>query len=79
MVSPATGGGRGGNAGLAELLLATNDDSDGAKHVFGAKAKHWVPADEKEMAASRECGGEDGRPLLYRTFKVKGMLVNTYR
>lgn len=79
MVSPAANGGRGGNAGLADPLLATNDDSDGARHVFGAKAKYWAPADEKEMAASRECGGEDGRPLLYRTFKVKGFLVNTYR
>lgn len=75
MPSPAAGGARGGNVGLAEPLLVNRD---GAGEV-GAKDKYWVPADEKEMLAAHECGGEDGRPLLYRTFKVKGILLHPYR
>ncbi|CAM0952398.1 unnamed protein product [Alopecurus aequalis] len=55
------------------LLSATNDDDV----VVGAKDKYWVPADEKEILPSQECG--DRPPLLYRTFRVKGSLINLYR
>uniref|UniRef100_A0ACD5WMY3 Uncharacterized protein n=1 Tax=Avena sativa TaxID=4498 RepID=A0ACD5WMY3_AVESA len=82
MSSPAAAGGDHGNIALAvreaDLLLpAPNDDGD--DHILaGVVGKHWVPADEKEILASKECGA--GRPpLLYRTFRVKGMLINLYR
>ncbi|KAF8664435.1 hypothetical protein HU200_054607 [Digitaria exilis] len=70
MPSPATGG---DGAGLAEPLLA-NGDGGAAGQAFcsGGKDKwQWVPADEGEE--------EQGRPLLYRTFKVRGILIHPYR
>ncbi|VAH14763.1 unnamed protein product [Triticum turgidum subsp. durum] len=71
MASPAAGGG----GRLADPLLATDV-------VVGPKDKYWVPADEREILASHRsgAGGDDGRaPLLYRTFRVKGPLINLYR
>jgi len=76
MPSPATGN----DAGLADPLLPSGD---GAGRAAGAsskdKNKNWVPADEEEVLAAEERGGEDGRPLLYRTFKVRGILLHPYR
>jgi 1,4-beta-D-xylan synthase len=78
MSSPAAaGGGHGGISGrLADpLLVASNDDGD---IVVSAKDKYWVPSDEKEILAAQDCGG-GAPPLLYRTFRVKGFLINLYR
>ncbi|PWZ15866.1 putative mixed-linked glucan synthase 8 [Zea mays] len=42
--------------------------------------KYWTPVDDKEAAEAVEDGGEDGRrPLLFRTYKVKGILLHPYR
>lgn len=73
---PAAAGARGGNAGLADPLLANG--GDGARKI-SANDKYWVAADEEEMRAVKESGGEDGRPLLFRTFKIKGALLHPYR
>jgi mixed-linked glucan synthase len=44
------------------------------------KDKYWTPIDEKEAAAAVEDSGEDGRrPLLFRTYRVKGILLHPYR
>jgi len=44
------------------------------------KDRYWTPIDEKEAAAAVEDGGEDGRrPLLFRTYRVKGILLHPYR
>ena len=76
MPSTATGN----DAGLADPLLP---GGDGTGRAAGAsskdKNKNWVPADEEEVLAAEERGGEDGRPLLYRTFKVRGILLHPYR
>jgi 1,4-beta-D-xylan synthase len=70
------------NGGLADPLLA---NGDGNKRRAGAsskdKNKYWVPVDdEEEVAADEEHGGKECRRLLlYRTFKVKGILLQTYR
>ncbi|KAM0915206.1 hypothetical protein ACQ4PT_010980 [Festuca glaucescens] len=74
---PVASGGDHGDIAVREadpLLPASNDEDI----VVGAMGKHWVPADEKEILASQECGG-GMPPLLYRTFRVKGMLINLYR
>lgn len=73
MPSPATGG---DDAGLAAPLLLPKggDGGDAGQQAFcsGGKDKwQWVPADEGEE--------EQGRPLLYRTFKVRGLLLHPYR
>ncbi|TVU38487.1 hypothetical protein EJB05_11859, partial [Eragrostis curvula] len=50
------------------------------KPAIDPKDKYWTPVDEKESAAAVEDGGEDGRrPLLFRTFKVKAILLLPYR
>jgi 1,4-beta-D-xylan synthase len=42
--------------------------------------KYWTPIDDKEAAEAVEDGGEDGRrPLLFRTYRVKGILLHPYR
>uniref|UniRef100_A0ACD6AB30 Uncharacterized protein n=1 Tax=Avena sativa TaxID=4498 RepID=A0ACD6AB30_AVESA len=64
----AAGGSRGG---LAESLLAS------AKKPL--KGKNWEAADKEAWHAAEESGGEDGRPLLFRTYKVKGTLLHPYR
>ncbi|KAM0842224.1 hypothetical protein ACQ4PT_058497 [Festuca glaucescens] len=63
----------GGNASLTHPLLAS------AKKQVGAKGKYWEAADKEARRATKESGGEDGRPLLFRTYKVKGALLHTYR
>ncbi|CAN6211939.1 unnamed protein product [Urochloa humidicola] len=74
--SPAAGN----DAGLAEPLLANGDDMGRGGGGAGCKyKKYWVPAYEEDTVAAEECGGGDGRPLLYRTFKVKGILLHPYR
>uniref|UniRef100_A0ACD5ZBA2 Uncharacterized protein n=1 Tax=Avena sativa TaxID=4498 RepID=A0ACD5ZBA2_AVESA len=75
MSSPAAAAGR----RLADpLLAASNGDGE---IVVSAKDKYWVPSDEKEvrLAASQDSGGAGTPPLLYRTFRVKGFLINLYR
>ncbi|KAK3125326.1 hypothetical protein QOZ80_7BG0603380 [Eleusine coracana subsp. coracana] len=50
------------------------------KPAVNPKDKYWTPIDDKEAAAAVEDGGEDGRrPLLFRTFKVKAILLLPYR
>uniref|UniRef100_A0A0A9DAF5 CSLF3-cellulose synthase-like family F n=1 Tax=Arundo donax TaxID=35708 RepID=A0A0A9DAF5_ARUDO len=73
MPSPAAG-----NVGLADPLL-DNCDGTGRAGASEDKHKYWVPAGKEEELAAVECAGEDGRPLLYRTFKVKGVLLHPYR
>ncbi|KAK1697740.1 hypothetical protein QYE76_014437 [Lolium multiflorum] len=63
----------GGNASLADPLLPS------ATKPVGAKGKYWEAADKEARRAAKESGGEDGRPLLFRTYKVKGALLHTYR
>jgi hypothetical protein len=63
----------GANASLADPLLAS------AKKPVGAKGKYWEAADKEAWRRAKESGGEDGRPLLFRTYKVKGALLHTYR
>jgi hypothetical protein len=57
------------------LPAAASSDDD---IVVAAIGKHWVPADEKEILASQECAAGQP-PLLYRTFRVNGALINLYR
>lgn len=77
MASPASAAGAGGgNAGLTDPLLASRN---GPAKQAGAKGKYWVAADKAERRAAKESGGEDGRPLLFRTYKVKGALLHPYR
>jgi mixed-linked glucan synthase len=76
MPSPATGN----DAGLADPLLPRGDGTGRAGASSKNKYRYWVPAaDDKEVLAAEERGGEDGRPLLYRTFKVRGILLHPYR
>lgn len=50
------------------------------KKKISPKDKYWVAADEGDMAAAIEDGGEDGRrPLLFRNYRVKGILLHPYR
>uniref|UniRef100_A0A0D9X064 Glycosyltransferase 2-like domain-containing protein n=1 Tax=Leersia perrieri TaxID=77586 RepID=A0A0D9X064_9ORYZ len=85
MASPASGAGAGegnGNASLINPLLVSRISSIGAdrKAAAGvAKGKYWAAADKAERRAAKENGGEDGRPLLYRSYKVKGALLHPYR
>jgi 1,4-beta-D-xylan synthase len=76
MLSPAAG-----NDCLADPLLA-NDNGTGRTSAISKHKKYWVPVDEEEeeVLAAEEDGSKDcRRPLLYRTFKVKGILLQTYR
>ncbi|PUZ72426.1 hypothetical protein GQ55_2G393300 [Panicum hallii var. hallii] len=76
MPSPATGN----DAGLADPLLPRGDGTGRAGASSKNKYRYWVPAaDDEEVLAAEERGGEDGRPLLYRTFKVRGILLHPYR
>uniref|UniRef100_A0A0D9X059 Glycosyltransferase 2-like domain-containing protein n=1 Tax=Leersia perrieri TaxID=77586 RepID=A0A0D9X059_9ORYZ len=81
-MAPSSAAGRGGgNAGLADPLLAAGD-IDGARQVGGdAKDKYWVPAEEEDELICHGGGLGDGRqpPLLYRTFRVSGVLLHPYR
>lgn len=48
--------------------------------VVSPMDKYWTPIDDKEAAEAVEDGGEDGRrPLLFRTYRVKGILLHPYR
>jgi hypothetical protein len=48
--------------------------------VVSPMDKYWTPVDDKEAAEAIDDGGEDGRrPLLFRTYKVKGILLHPYR
>jgi hypothetical protein len=38
-----------------------------------------VASDKAERRAAKEAGGEDGRALLFRKYKVKGALLHPYR
>ncbi|KAJ1291343.1 hypothetical protein BS78_02G309600 [Paspalum vaginatum] len=77
--SPAAGNA----AGLTDSLLA--DGAATGRRAGGASSskdtKYWVPVDDEELlAAAKGRGGEEhSRPLLYRTFKVTGMLLHPYR
>ena len=76
MLSPAAG-----NGGLADPLLANGAGTGRAGASSKDKKKYWVPVDDdEEVAADEEHGGKGcRRPLLYRTFKVKGIVLQTYR
>ncbi|KAG8080168.1 hypothetical protein GUJ93_ZPchr0007g4568 [Zizania palustris] len=75
------GGHGGSNNGLTYPAPAANGGGGkGARERVSPMDKYWVPADEGDMAAAAADGGEDGRrPLLYRTFGVKGVLLHPYR
>lgn len=48
--------------------------------AISPKDKYWTPIDDEEAAVAVEDGGEDGRrPLLFRTYRVKGILLHPYR
>jgi 1,4-beta-D-xylan synthase len=79
MLSPAAAA---GNDGLADPLLVAIGDGTGRTGASSKdKKRYWVPVDDEEdVLAAEEDGGKDcRRPLLYRTFKVKGILLQTYR
>lgn len=78
MASATSNGGTTGNAGLADPLLVSRDHGSTKKQV-GPKGKYWEAADKVERRAAKESGGEDGRQLLFRTYKVKGTLLHPYR
>jgi hypothetical protein len=79
MASPAPADGD--NGGLTDPLLvtATGHGATPRKAGLGAKGKYWVAADKAERMAAKEAGGEDGRALLFRKYKVKGGLLHPYR
>lgn len=81
MLSPSPAAGNGG--GLADPLLANSGNGMGRAGAISKDKKYWVPVDEEEevLATAEEDGSKDcrRRPLLYRTFKVKGILLQTYR
>ncbi|BAF21862.2 probable mixed-linked glucan synthase 3 [Oryza sativa Japonica Group] len=91
MASPASvaGGGEDSNgcSSLIDPLLVSRTSSIGGAERKaagggggGAKGKHWAAADKGERRAAKECGGEDGRrPLLFRSYRVKGSLLHPYR
>ncbi|KAM0900813.1 hypothetical protein ACQ4PT_020384 [Festuca glaucescens] len=73
------GAGNGHKAGVAAPVLQANGGGKVKKKV-SPKDKYWVAADDGDMEAATADGGEDGRrPLLYRNFKVKGILLHPYR
>ncbi|CAO1941653.1 unnamed protein product [Urochloa humidicola] len=78
MASPATGSVSVGGGSLADPLLAVGN-GDATKQESGVEGKYWVPADEEERRAAYESGGEDGRPLLFRKYKLKGAILHPYR
>jgi mixed-linked glucan synthase len=79
--APAAGAVYVANGGLLDPLLVSADSHIGAakKAGHGAKGKHWAAADKAERRVAKESGGEDGRALLFRSYKVKGSLLHPYR
>ena len=69
------------NGGLTDPLLVSANGHGAAprKAAHGAKGKYWVASDKAERRAAKEAGGEDGRALLFRKYKVKGSLLHPYR
>ena len=70
--APAAGAAYAANGGLTDRLLASANG-------HGARGKCWVASDKAERRAAKESGGEDGRALLFRRYKVKGALLHPYR
>lgn len=78
-----------GGGGAAPSVAANGNGKQGAerrrrskkkKPAVSPKDRYWTPIDGKEAAAALEDGGEDGRrPLLFRTYRVKGILLHPYR
>jgi hypothetical protein len=66
------------DGGLADPLLADGNGATKTKEC-GAEGKYWVAADEAERRAVTECGIEDGRPLLFRTYKLRSAILHPYR
>jgi hypothetical protein len=66
-----------GDGHLADPLLAVGPGA--IKQESGAEGKYWVEAGEAERRAVTECGGEDGRRLLFRTYKLRGAILHPYR
>jgi hypothetical protein len=75
--APAAGAVDAASGGLTDPLLASANGHGAAakKAGHGAKGKYWVASDKAERRAAKESGGEDGRPLLFRRYKVKGALL----
>uniref|UniRef100_A0A0A9DEZ5 CSLF3-cellulose synthase-like family F n=1 Tax=Arundo donax TaxID=35708 RepID=A0A0A9DEZ5_ARUDO len=78
------GAGGGGSNGAAPAPVAANGNGKHhrgtRKKAISPRDKYWTPIDEKEAAAAVEDGGEEGRrPLLFRTYRVKGILLHPYR
>lgn len=66
--------------GLADpLLLADGNNGATKTKECGAEGKYWVAADEAERQAVTDCGAEDGRPLLFKTYKLRGAILHPYR
>ncbi|TVU38484.1 hypothetical protein EJB05_11856, partial [Eragrostis curvula] len=78
---PAAGAAYVANGGLLDPLLVSADGHVAAtkKAGHGVKGKYWTAADKAERQAAKESGGEDGRVLLFRKYKVKGSLLHPYR
>lgn len=51
---------------------STAAESPTAKRINDAKDNVWVAVDEGDMSGN-------GRPLLFRTMKVKGSILHPYR
>lgn len=67
---------------VARAPVLANGGAGGkaTKKKISPKDRYWVAADEGEMEAATADGGEDGlRPLLYRNFRVRGILLHPYR
>lgn len=69
------------DSGLAYPLLADGSGATKTEEECGAEAegKYWVAADEAERQAVTDCGAEDGRALLFRTYKLRGAILHPYR
>uniref|UniRef100_A0A0D9X063 Glycosyltransferase 2-like domain-containing protein n=1 Tax=Leersia perrieri TaxID=77586 RepID=A0A0D9X063_9ORYZ len=52
---------------------ATKREDDGAKDDV------WVAVDESAVSGATAGGSDGGRPMLYRTYKVKGRILHPYR
>ncbi|PAN14387.1 hypothetical protein PAHAL_2G405500 [Panicum hallii] len=79
--APAAAAAYAANGGLTDPLLvsANGHGADAKRAGHGARGKYWVASDKAERRAAKESGGEDGRPLLFRRYKVKGALLHPYR
>jgi hypothetical protein len=69
------------DGGLAVPLLADGSGATKTEEECGAEAegKYWVAADEAERQAVTDCGAEDGRALLFRTYKLRDAILHPYR